>query len=103
MPRAAEPWRPRADSRARRSHALTLAPAAQAAGPVLTFPASWLEIGLERIAGWWQEVTAPRQNFVAGPFDAKISTSIDPNGAPSAAPPPANSSKDIGGGIDPNG
>jgi hypothetical protein len=82
---------------------LAVTPAAQAAGPGLSFPASWLEIGLDRLAGWWHEVTTPRRVPAVGHFDTKISTSIDPNGDHSPAPPPPNSSRDISAGIDPNG
>jgi hypothetical protein len=83
--------------------ALAVTPAAHAAGPVLSLPTSWLEIGLDRLAGWWQEMTAPRRVPAVGHFEAKISTSIDPNGAQSTAPPPANASRDIAATIDPDG
>lgn len=95
---------------------LVVTPVAQAAGPALSLPASWLEIGLGRIAGWWEGVMTPRGVPAGGPIGAKISTSIDPNGASSnigtgidpngdhsTAPPPANTSRDITGTIDPNG
>ena len=84
--------------------ALALTPAAQAAGPpVLFFPASWLEIGLDRLAGWWQEVMALRRSAPIHARGEKIGMTIDPNGANAPAPPPANASRDIGTGIDPNG
>jgi hypothetical protein len=83
--------------------ALTVAPAAHAAEPVLSLPTSWLEIGLDRLAGWWQGMTEPRRIPAAGRFDTKISTSIDPDGNHSTPPPPANASRDITGTIDPNG
>src|SRR5437764_6614275 len=79
---------------------LAVTPAAQASGPVLSLPASWLEIGLGRIAGWWEGVTTPRR---VPHFDTKISTSIDSNGVSSPPPVPTNASGEIGGGIDPNG
>jgi len=82
--------------------ALAVAPAAQAAGPVLPFPASWLEIGLDRLAGWWQEMMAPCRSAPNAARE-KIGMTIDPNGDHSPAPPPANASRDIGGGIDPDG
>jgi len=81
--------------------ALAVAPAAQAAGPVLFFPTSWLEIGLDRIAGWWQEMSPPRRPAHA--VQEKIGMTIDPNGSQSPAPPPTNVTGDIGTGIDPNG
>lgn len=83
--------------------ALAVAPAAQAAGPVPFFPTSWLEIGLDRLAGWWGEMVAPHRVPDSGHFDAKIGTGIDPNGGHSQASPPANVSGDICAGIDPNG
>ncbi len=83
--------------------ALAVAPAARAAGPVLSFPASWLETGLDRIAGWWQEVTTPRHRAPNHIIEEKIGTGIDPDGAHSTAPPATNVSKDITGTIDPNG
>ncbi len=84
--------------------ALALVPAAQAAGPpVLFLPASWLESGLERLAGWWQEVTAPGRSTPNYARGEKIGMTIDPDGANAPVPPPANASGDIGMGIDPNG
>jgi hypothetical protein len=83
--------------------ALTVTPAAHAAGPVLSLPTSWLEIGLDRVAGWWQGMTAPRRLASTHADVEKIGMGIDPDGAHSTAPPPTNASGDIGMGIDPNG
>lgn len=83
--------------------ALAVTPAAQAAGPVFPFSTSWLEIGLDRLASWWGEVTAPRRVPSAGHFDAKISTASDPNSAPAQNPPPTDAIRDNTGTIDPNG
>src|SRR3978361_1648263 len=82
---------------------LAVTPAARACGPVLSLPASWLEIGLGRLAGWWEEVTTPRGVSAFGHFDAKIDTGIDPNGDHSPAPASPNASRDITGTIGPNG
>jgi hypothetical protein len=83
--------------------ALAVTPAAQAAGPVLPFPASWLETGFDRLAGWWEQVTMPRRSAPTHAGVEKIGMTIGPNGAQSPAPPPPNASRDISGAIDPNG
>jgi hypothetical protein len=83
--------------------ALAVTPAAQAAGPVFSFPTSWLEIGLDRLAGWLQELSTPLRLGTTHAAREKLGTGIDANGAHSQVPPPTNVTGDISTGTDPNG